>query len=222
MSFSRGLKARAGKIWEDGYNHPFVQELGQGTLSKETFQFYLLQDYQYLKQYAKVFAAGVMKAEDEVTMRRMSDAQHMILATEMDLHRKYMAEFGVSVEEMDTVKASLFNRCYTSNMLAVAQTGGIAEIIATLFPCGWTYADYGTRLKAQYADRLEGNFFKSWIEMYASEAFALSFEWFYDALDALVANKTQEEKARIEEIFISSVEFEYLFWDMAYKRAMSY
>ena len=37
------------------YNHPFVQELGAGTLSKDKFKFYLLQDYLYLLEYAKVF-----------------------------------------------------------------------------------------------------------------------------------------------------------------------
>jgi len=47
MSFSRGLKAKAAKVWEDGYKHPFVQELGMGTLDKERFRFYLLQDYLY-------------------------------------------------------------------------------------------------------------------------------------------------------------------------------
>lgn len=65
MSFARSLKDRAGKVWEDGYNHPIVQELGKGTLDKEKFQFYLLQDYQYLLQYAKVFALAVVKADDE-------------------------------------------------------------------------------------------------------------------------------------------------------------
>ena len=67
MSFSRGLKAKAGKVWEDGYNHPFVQELGAGTLDREKFKFYLLQDYLYLLQYAKVFAIAAVKSEiDEI------------------------------------------------------------------------------------------------------------------------------------------------------------
>jgi len=30
------------------------------------------------------------------------------------------------------------------------------------------------------------------------------------------------QRENIAEIFISSVEFEYLFWDMAYKQQMSY
>ena len=222
MSFSRGLKERAAKLWEECYNHPFVQELGRGTLDKEKFQFYLLQDYQYLLQYAKVFAIGAIKSETEELMTRFSTIQHFILANEMDLHRDYMAGFGVTREEMLSVKPSLYNSAYTANMLAFGQTGGLAELISAVFPCPWTYADFAKRLKEQYSGGLDGNFYKTWIEKYASDEFSDAFEWFYDALDNVVANMTDKQRERITEIFISSVEFEYLFWDMAYKRQMSY
>ncbi|MCC8123024.1 MAG: thiaminase II [Oscillospiraceae bacterium] len=222
MSFSRELKARTTKVWEEGYNHPFVQEIGQGTLNKEKFQFYLLQDYQYLLQYAKVFALATVKAENEDMMTLLSGIQHGILAEEMNLHREYMAGFGISSEQMLSVKPSLFNRTYTANMLAVGQTGDLSEILAAVFPCGWTYWDYAIRLKKQYADRLEGNFYRTWIEKYASFDFANSFEWFYDAIDEIVTRKTDAGRERVAEIFASSVEFEYLFWDMAYKQEMSY
>ena len=222
MSFSRGLKAKASKVWEEGYNHPFVQELGMGTLDKEKFKFYLLQDYQYLLQYAKVFAIAAVKSDTEELMTKFSTIQHFILANEMDLHRKYMADFGVTSAEMLFVKSSLFNRAYTANMLSFGQTGGLAEVLAAVFHCAWTYADYAKRLKEQYTDRLDDNFYKTWIEQYAGEEFSDSFKWFYDALDDLVSNMTDRQREKIEEIFISSVEFEYLFWDMAYKRQMSY
>ena len=222
MSFSRSLKEKAHKVWEEGYNHPFVQELGKGTLDKEKFQFYLLQDYLYLLEYAKVFAVAVVKSDTEELMKNFSTLQYFIFTGEMDLHRKYMAGFGITQAEMESVKPSLFNKTYTANMLSYGLTGDLAEILASVFPCAWTYVDYACRLKEQYADKLEGNFYKTWIENYSNPEMAASFEWFYDALDKLVANKTDEERKKIEEIFISSVEFEYLFWDMAYKMQMSY
>jgi len=222
MSFSRSLKAKASKVWEEGYNHPFVQELGMGSLDKEKFKFYLLQDYHYLLQYAKVFAIAAVKSDTEELMTRFSTIQYYILSNEMNLHREYMAGFGVSREEMLSVKPSLYNSAYTANMIAAGQTGGLAEVLAVVFPCAWTYADYAKRLKEQYSGRLDGNFYKSWIEQYASAEFSDSFEWFYDTLDNLVSNMTDEQRAKIEEIFISSVEFEYLFWDMAYKQQMSH
>ncbi|MCL2792384.1 MAG: thiaminase II [Spirochaetaceae bacterium] len=222
MSFSRGLKAKAAKVWEDGYNHPFVQELGKGTLDKEKFKFYLLQDYLYLLEYAKVFAIGAIKSGTEELMTRFTKIQYFILANEMDLHRDYMAKFGIKPEDVVNLKSSLYNRTYTANMLAYGQTGGLAEVLATIFPCAWTYSDWGKRLKEQYADKLEGNFYKTWIEKYASKEFESSFEWFYDTLDNLVANMSETQRKKIEEIFISSVEFEYLFWEMAYNKQMSY
>jgi thiaminase/transcriptional activator TenA len=221
-SFSRNLKAKAAKVWEDGYNHPFVQELGMGTLDKERFKFYLLQDYLYLLQYSKVFAIAAVKSDTEELMTNFTKAQYYILAGEMDVHREYMANFGITQAEVLAVKSSLYNRTYTANMLSYGLTGNLAEILSSVFPCAWTYADYGKRLKAQYADKLSENFYKTWIENYAGDEFSASFEWFYDALDNLVSNMTQEQRIKIEEIFISSVEFEYLFWDMAYNRKMSY
>ena len=222
MSFSRQLKNRAAKVWEDGYKHPFVQELGMGTLDREKFKFYLLQDYLYLLQYAKVFAIGAVKSDTEELMTRFSVIQHSILANEMNIHREYMSGFGITREQMLAVKPSLLNSAYTANMIAVGQTGGLAELIAAVFPCAWTYADYAKRLKVRYEDRLEKNFYRSWIEMYSSAEFSDSFEWFYDTLDNLVSNMTDKQRLKTEEIFISSVEFEYLFWDMAYKQQMSY
>jgi len=222
MSFSRELKSKAEKVWEDGYNHPFVQELGKGTLDRERFKFYLLQDYLYLLQYAKVFATAVIKSDTEEYMANFSKSQHYILAGEMNVHRKYMKGFGISPQEVESVKSSLYNRSYTANMLSHGLTGGLAEVLAAVFPCAWTYSDYGKRLKKQYAANLEDNFYKTWIENYASDEFLDSFEWFYDALDGLVANMSAVQRKKIEEIFISSVEFEYLFWDMAYKMQMSY
>jgi len=221
MSFSRGLKGKADKLWEDGYNHPFVQELGRGTLPKDSFQFYLLQDYRYLLSYAKVFALGALKADTEELMIRFTAMQRAALG-EMDLHRQYMADFGVTAEQIQKVKPSLFSQAYTANMLTAGQLGGCAEIIAAVFPCAWSYADYGKRLKEAYADNLAENYYRSWIETYADAAFSASFEWMYDALDDLCQEKNKKELQRLEEIFISSIEFEYLFWDMAYKKEMSF
>jgi len=222
MSFSRSLKEKAGRVWEDGYNHPFVQEIGAGTLDREKFKFYLQQDYLYLLQYAKVFATAAIKSDTEELMTRFSAIQYSILANEMDLHREYMGKFGIKPEDAAGAKASLYNRTYTANMLAIGHTGGLAEVIATVFPCAWTYSDWARRLKAQYAEKLEGNFYRSWIEKYAGDDFENSFGWFYGALDGLVANMTDAQRRKIEDIFTSSVEFEYLFWDMSYKRQMSY
>jgi thiaminase/transcriptional activator TenA len=221
-SFSRGLKEKAKNVWEDGYKHPFVQELGKGVLDKEKFKFYLLQDYQYLLSYAKVFALGVLKAGTEELMSRFATSQDNVLNREINVHKEYMRSFGISRDEMDGIRPSLFNSAYVANMLAAGYTGGVAEILAAVFPCAWTYSDYAKRLAEDFSGELPGNYYRSWIENYASDEFYESFAWFFDALDMSCEDKSKDGLKRIEDIFVSSVEFEYLFWDMSYNTRMSY
>lgn len=221
MSFSRTLKERTNSVWEDCYQHPFLQELGKGKLEKETFMFYLKQDYKYLLEYAKIFALGALKAVDEPMVKSFTFSQQAVL-DEMNIHRRYMEDNGISLAEADATVSSLFNKAYTSNMMTVGYTEGILELMAALLPCGWSYYDFACRLKKDYPEYLADNYYKSWIETYASEEFYQSFSWFFPRMDQLAASRSEEELQKIVHIFQTSIEFEYLFWDMAYNKQLSY
>lgn len=43
----------------------------------------------------------------------------------------------------------------------------------------------------------------------------------FDLLDELVEMKSAKEQQKIKQIFISSLEFEYLFWEMSYYEEMN-
>ena len=53
------------EIWKSYLCHPFVKQLGEGTLSPDIFRYYMIQDYLYLLEYSKVFALGVVKSKQE-------------------------------------------------------------------------------------------------------------------------------------------------------------
>jgi thiaminase/transcriptional activator TenA len=107
-------------------------------------------------------------------------------------------------------------------MIDIAQTGDIAEIIATILPCAWSYAEYAQRLQVQYADALQENFYRSWIDKYASEEYANSFTWLFNTLEALVVDKTEKQRQKIKVVFVYNVTFEYKFWETSYELKMSY
>ena len=71
-------------IWAGYVTHPFVLGLADGSLAVEKFQFYLLQDYVYLFDYAKVFAQGVVKARDPEVMRAFASYVDSILNGDLD------------------------------------------------------------------------------------------------------------------------------------------
>ena len=60
--FSDVLRDRASGIWEMEHQHPFVVELGDGTLPLQKFQWYMRQDYLFLIDFSRVIAMAVVKA----------------------------------------------------------------------------------------------------------------------------------------------------------------
>lgn len=217
---ARRFRAAADAVWRDGYGQPFVQELGAGTLARERFAFYLLQDFRYLREYAKVHALVVAKTDDPQIAEHMVRVQRQIIEVETSVHRAYMASYGVSREQMDQVRQSAFARAYTSNILAIAYARPVVDVLVAVLPCAWVYADYGVRLARQFADRLPDNPYRSWIDMYASDEFWDSTVWLVEQIERLAASLDESRLRELEEIFVTGVEHEVMFWQSAY--AMHY
>ncbi|EIT85742.1 TenA family transcriptional regulator [Fictibacillus macauensis ZFHKF-1] len=214
-TFAERLRQSADDVWEAIFAHPFVQGIKDGTLPMERFMYYMKQDYVYLIEYAKLFAIGAVKANDLTTMGWFASHLDGTLNREMDLHRQYCAEIGVSREELEKEQAAPSNLAYTHYMLSAAQQGSIADVMACLLPCAWSYYEIGMRLKEAVGD-LEGHPYRAWIEMYSSEGFDVMVEESLQFMNAFADGKNEEELQRLENHFIITSKFEFMFWDMSY------
>ncbi|MBI1927450.1 thiaminase II [Candidatus Poribacteria bacterium] len=214
--FTDELRLKAASVWEAELKHPFVLGIADGSLPKEQFKFYLCQDYLFLLDYSKVFAYGVIKSPDEVTMARFSHLLNETLNTEMDLHRGYSRKFGISPAEMAATPIAPTTHAYTRHLLHIAQVGTLAELVAGVLPCQWGYWEVATTLakRGKSPDLL----YQEWIEMYSSNAFGALGEWLRELLNRLTGESSQAEKRRLENHFLTSSRYEYLFWEMAYNQ----
>ena len=213
-SVSYRLHDAAAPIWEACLKHPFVTGIGDGTLAVEKFRYFMLQDYLYLFDYARVFALGVVKARDPRLMRTFAANVDAILGGEMEIHRTYMARLGITEEQVFAVKPALDNLSYTNYMLSVASTGGPAEIVASILACSWSYAEIGQAL-ARIPGAAEHPFYGEWIRGYASESYAATNQSLIELMDALAAGASGEQLARLTDIFVNCSRYELGFWDMS-------
>lgn len=216
--FTDRLYRNVQPIWRKNHEHPFVTGIGDGTLEREKFIHYMKQDYVYLIEYAKLFAIGAQKANDLVTMERFANILHDTLHFEMELHRQYAAEFGITREELQATTPTPMNLAYTSYMLKVAGNGTLAELVACLLPCAWDYWEIGKLLESKYVETLPDNPYRQWIETYSSETFGEGARWLILLMDELADGKTDKELTRLEEHFQTTSKFEYLFWEMNDKK----
>lgn len=219
MTFSNRLHEKLLPIWRKNHAHPFVQGIGDGTLDKEKFRFFMVQDYLYLIDYAKLFALGAMKAKDVETMGKFAELLDSTLNEEMSLHRQYGKKFGITVEEFERAKPSPTTLAYSHYMLHVGQNGTLAHLVAAVLPCMWSYWEIGKEL-SEIPGAKEHEFYGEWIQMYSSEEFGLLAEWCIELLDKLAEDTTLKEQEYLEEIFLNTTRFEYMFWDMAYNQEM--
>ena len=219
MTFCDRLYQRVQPIWQKNHQHPFVQGIGHGTLEQEKFRFYMVQDYLYLIDYAKLFALGSIKATSLKTMGQFARLLDSTLNVEMSLHRQYAEQFGISREELESDQPAPTTLAYTHYMLHVAQVGSLAELISALLPCMWSYWEIGKDL-SKIPGSTEHEFYGEWVKMYASDEFGQLSLWLIDELNGLAEGKSEAELARLEEIFLNTSRFEYMFWEMSYHQEM--
>lgn len=216
MTVTQRLYEAARPVWEACHSHPFVRGIGDGTLELEKFRHFLLQDYLYLFDYARVFAYGVVKARDPDLMRTFAANVDAILGGEMKVHRAYMARLGITEEQVFAVKPALSNLSYTHYMLAAAAAGTPAEIVAAILACSWSYAEIGQTLAA-IPGAAEHPFYGEWIQGYASEEYASTNQSLIELMDRLAEGSSEEDLAHLTDIFVNCSRYEKGFWDMAWE-----
>ncbi|MGM0718473.1 MAG: thiaminase II [Halobacteriota archaeon] len=212
MAFSDQLLDAGTEIWDAQKDHPFVNELAEGTLDEEAFRHWVKQDYRYLLDYARVFAVAGARARGEETMSDLLAVAHSTLHDEMELHREFAAEYGISGAELEAVEKAPTCEAYTSYLVRTAYEGSLAEISAALFPCGQGYLDIG----AYAAEQATGEHrYTPWIETYTSEEFREAVAMLRDFVDRC-GDRYPGEHDAMREAFLTSARLEYAFWEMAY------
>jgi thiaminase/transcriptional activator TenA len=214
--FTAHLRRVAEPVWRAQHDHPFVRGIGDGSLDLERFRHWVRQDYRFLVEYCRLFGLAAARAPDLDTLVRFADLLQATARTEMDLHRAYAAELGIVPAALEGEPMAPTTRAYTDFLVRVAATGDFAELAAALLPCMWGFSEIGQALAARGLPA-EPRYAK-WVRMYADPDFAALADWCRDLVDRLAAEADAATRARMEESFLTSSRYEYLFWEMAWSR----
>jgi len=214
--FTDHLHALAEPIWQAQHAHPFVRGIGDGRLPVESFTYWIRQDYLFLIEYCRLFGLAAARAPDFATIARFADLLQATAGMEMDLHRGYAAQFGISTDELERESMAPTTRGYTDFLLRVAATGDFAELASALLPCMWGFSEIGQRLAQQ--PRPADPRYAAWIEMYADPEFAALAAWCRKLVDRLAEDAGPLSRERMGAAFITSSRYELAFWDSAYRQ----
>ena len=210
-SFSQSLRAEVGHIWERIFQNPFLRQAQDGTLPIETFRYYLTQDYIYLEGFARAVALALAKAPDSHTLEAL--ARRVLTPVERPLHRALMEAAGLTTRSLLDARPSPTNLAYINHMVRTASEEGLGPTAAALLPCPWTYHEIGSRITMP-----EHPVYSAWVSFYVEGGLEDSVAAWRGFLDDEAEQAGTREREAMRRAFITSSRYEWMFWDMAYRR----
>src|SRR5712691_6958254 len=191
MAFTDELWREIEPIYTAILRHPFLRGLTEGSLPRESFQFYAVQDALYLREFARALSLAAARAPEDEWIIMFNEHAAGALRVERALHESFFKEFGLAPGEVAATPLAPTNLGYTSYLLAVAYGAPFHEAMAALLPCYWIYWEVGKELeRAGSADPL----YKRWIGTYASEEFAAVVRAVLAATDQVAERLTPSER----------------------------
>jgi thiaminase (transcriptional activator TenA) len=215
MAFTKDLWQSIEPIYAAILRHPFLRGLTDGSLSRESFKFYAVQDALYLREFARALSLAGAKAPEDDWIIMFNEHAAGALKVERSLHESFFQEFGLTHEAVASTPLAPTNLAYTSYLLAIAYGRPFHEALAAVLPCYWIYWEVGKELeRAGSADPL----YKRWIGTYASEEFGSVVRDVLAAADKVAERLTTAEREAMRGHFVTTSRYEWMFWDMGLRR----
>jgi thiaminase/transcriptional activator TenA len=195
--------------------HPFITGLTDGSLERESFEFYVVQDAHYLRDYARALSVAAARAPTESDIAMFAEHAAGAIAVERSLHQAFFADFGLTEEAVAATPMAPTNLAYTSYLLATAYGGSFAELLGAVLPCYWIYAEVGRELLERGSpDPL----YARWIETYGGEEFAEVVQAVLDLTDRIGPELSDAERGQMAAHFATTSRYEWMFWEMGFRR----
>jgi len=213
MTFCEDAWRRNSARYETIRTMPFNRELAAGTLSRERFIRYIVQDAHYLVGYGRALAVAAAKAPTSDEIIQFAKAAETAIVVERALHESYFETFAIPPQTFEETPLAPAAHHYVSFLLATAWSEPYEVVLAGLLPCFWIYAEVGRDiLKAAAPD----NPYQAWIDTYAGEEFHDAVKEVIRVTDQAAATASPGTVRAMHRAFEASTQLEYLFWHSAY------
>jgi thiaminase/transcriptional activator TenA len=218
MGFSNRLieDKRVKEFYKRYMDHPFIKGLGDGTLEKERYKKYLIQDTLYLKDYAKVYAHAFLLGESVSELQFLHSCIGIVMSEETNMHIRYLKDFNLDVYKIDGMEYEKENRDYLDYMLSFKDDLDMKTLFVSALPCTLAYEYIGKSLKNEREGKTNYNYYDPWINAYAGKEFEAFSKESCELIDRHCKEITKEEEEKLIQVFLRACEFELRFWDMSF------
>ncbi len=109
MKFSSIMIEKARKYWHEATNHPFIREMVEGSLDKNLFAEYLIQDYAFVDSFLDLIGYTIAYSNTIEQKHKLSTFLSMITSEEDDYFLRSFKALGVAEERYNPKKVKRFS-----------------------------------------------------------------------------------------------------------------
>lgn len=203
--------------WDDYINHVFVKGLGDGSLPREAFMAYLIQDYIFLLHYSRAWSMAVVKSETAEQMRLAAATVNALINEEIQLHVGVCKREGITEADLHEAEEAQENIAYTRYVMDTALAGDLLDLLTVLAPCVFGYGHIGLNLK-NCTDTTP--LYREWIDTYSGEDYQPLCNAISEFIDQVAAHKLGENPIAhprwpgLSKKFDMATRLEVNFWSM--------
>ena len=217
VAFVDQLKTNSGRLWAQATDHPFITELGDGSLSEFKFRRYFVQDYVFVNQLAKVAGLAVAKAPDLNAARPFGDFLSTLLGAEDSLFLGAFDVMKVPDHEFRNARPLPTTDGFSNYLVGLASAGTFADICCAMYVVEGVYLDWADRLERSNVRPGDSGtplcgIYQQWVDIHTDS----SLGPFVRFLASQVNSASPAQRRGRQVIFDQVARYEIAFWDMAY------
>jgi thiaminase (transcriptional activator TenA) len=213
-SFTEELRLAAGDQWDRVVHHKFTKEIASGTMDRAVLKRYLIQDHRFLDSFVILLASIIAHA------RTLEDRIPgcMFLATITGKENTYFERsfdaLGISAMDRANIPDASCTVAFCDLMKHVAYHGTLAEMLAVIVVCEWTYQTWGQNVE-QTTVRDDFTMYE-WVDLHTGESFEAVVRYLRGLLDKEHEFLNDDNKKKCMDCFLNAVKLEEDFFDNAY------
>nr|WP_225364812.1 thiaminase II [Secundilactobacillus silagincola] len=212
MLFTDQIHQAAAPFWQKSFEHPFIHELQDGTLPKDVFRYYLIQDRYYLSEFGKLHELVADQVDDAHGKQFLLEGAQGLKDGEIAVREGFFEQLGITPAEIASTPIAPTAYNYVNHMYAELYRGTPQQAIAGLLPCYWLYNQIGQQLVAKGSPV---ELYQRWIETYDSDDYTDSVDQMIDLTNQVAAQSDETTRDKMKTSFVRSSAYELAFWQMA-------
>ena len=202
-------------IWQDCLETEFLRRLSDGTLPEDCFKGYIVDDSLYLREYAKVFAWGILHSTDMEEIRAYHSLLSFLKESEDATRLVYLARWGLTDQAIQPLPLRPENRAYVDRMIEGARDGeGAAECLMASLPCMLSYG-YIFRKMVKRNPGVLDTVYGPFVRDYAGEKYEESCRQWMEFAEKVCKELPEERWETCRKLFWDCSVHEQKFWEMS-------